>query len=118
MDAKDNGGLTLAELLETDARTLRERQFQAMKKHVTDKLRRMAALVERDDFHSIGKNTFFSPAGDGYGCDNHVIDFGIPELGENWAHLDIIEACEKLVELKTGHAVGDLRQTFGLANAR
>lgn len=92
--------LTLAELLAIDTTTLRQCQADALKRHIIEKLEKIIRLVKFNRFDELKEVTRFSPAGDGWGCDNNYINFGIPELGEEWENLDIAEVCLKLQELQ------------------
>lgn len=92
--------LTLAELLAIDTATLRQCQADALKRHIIEKLEKIIRLVKFNRFDEIKAETLFSPAGDGYGCDNNYINFGIRELGEEWENLDIVEICERLQKLQ------------------
>ena len=58
-------------------------------------MHKIAAAVEKEDFKFIKNNMELSPAGDGYGYDNHFIDF-------SWGSqtMDIGDIVEKMENLR------------------
>jgi len=97
---KNLNRLELADLLTIDTTTLRQRQADALKQHVIEKLEKVINLVKLGQLDKIEKETAYSPAGDGYGSDTCFINFGISELGEEWEYLDIVEVCNKIKALE------------------
>lgn len=87
--------MDLKELMSTDVDTLAKKQHDALKEHVLSVLDEIADIVENEKYEQIEVHTFSSPAGDGYGLDNDVIDFG---YGDD--HLDILEVAEVLKNLR------------------
>ena len=87
--------MDLKELMSTDVDTLAKKQHDALKEHVLSVLDEIADLVENEKYEQNEVRTFSSPAGDGYGLDNDVIDFG---YGDD--HLDILEVAEVLKNLR------------------
>lgn len=82
-------------LLDVDVYTLRQKQFEALKKHIINVLREAAKIVTEEKFDLVDKMIFNSPAGDDMGCDNHCIDFGF-----NGKELDFYEVIDILQTMK------------------
>lgn len=97
---KNLNRLELADLLTIDTTTLRQRQADALKQHVIEKLEKVINLMKLGQLDKVKEETAFSPAGDGWGVDNYFINFGISELGEKWEYLDIVEICNKIQALE------------------
>ena len=91
--------MEIDEIMKIDVSNLAETQFNALKKHVIEKLVKVADIINRSRpgdsvVDKVEKMVSFSPAGDGYGLDNHFIDFGYG--GEN---LDVIQVAENIEKL-------------------
>ena len=54
---------------------LAKKKKDAYKSYVLDLLRKAIDCIEREDWLSLNNLCFDSPAGDGYGMDNSVLDF-------------------------------------------
>ena len=81
-------------------REIQKIQFKELKKHTLSKLVDIVKLIEADKYKSVLKQLNFSPAGDGYGCDNNYITFNnIIDKG-NHDGVDIGVVLEKLTKLK------------------
>lgn len=68
-----------------------KKKYEAYRKYVLQVLDNVKQEIERESFSNIEKHLFESPAGDGYGLDNHCIDFGT-----NTARMDLYDACQML----------------------
>lgn len=84
----------MVNILDVDINTLQEEQLKELKRHIIEVLNNIAKAIEKEDFKFIKDNMEFSPAGDGYGEDNHFIDFswGGPTMDIG----DIVEKMEGL----------------------
>lgn len=60
-----------------------ERYRTAVKKGAIEILEKVTALLKEDRFKEIDGMLSFSPAGDGYGCDNAYIDFSSLDQSEH-----------------------------------
>lgn len=81
----------MVNILDVDIYNLQEEQLKELKRHTVEVLHKIAVAVEKEDFKAIKDNMQFSPAGDGYGDENHFIDF-------SWSGptMDIGEIVEKM----------------------
>lgn len=70
---------------------LARKKYEAYKTYVLQVLDNVKQEIERESFSNIEKYLFESPSGDGWGLDNHCIDFGI-----NNRVMDIYDACQML----------------------
>ena len=88
---------TLAEVMSIDVTNINQKKFDLLKKHVLGVLATVEMCIESNDFKEVEAMLERSPSGDGYGCDNHYIDFG-----QGWSKepIDIKEVCEMLRSLK------------------
>jgi homospermidine synthase len=84
----------IQEIMSVSVNNLAEKQYEAYKSHVLTVLAEVAGFIKQDRYKDVEGRTFFSPAGDGYGSDNHCINFSWDEHDR-----DIVEACEKLSQL-------------------
>ena len=82
-------------LLDVDVSTLRQKQYDALKKHIINVLREAATIVKEEKLEKVEEMTFYSPAGDEMGCENNCIDFGF-----NGKKLDFYEVVEMLKTMK------------------
>lgn len=78
-----------------DPRKLAGEKFCIYKNYILETLESISTYIFNDNFEKIPDFCFESPAGDGYGRDNSVIDFGFDEN-----HKDIIQALNYLSYLK------------------
>lgn len=85
----------MVNILDVDIYNLQEEQLKELKRHTVEVLHKIAVAVEKEDFKAIKDNMQFSPAGDGYGDENHFIDF-------SWSGptMDIGEIVEKMESLR------------------
>jgi hypothetical protein len=72
-------------------RDLAREKFEAYKNYIISILEEIKEVIEKDNFAKIESFCFESPAGDGYGLDSSVIDFG----PSNYS-MDIIQATNML----------------------
>lgn len=84
----------MVNILDVDINNLQEEQLKELKRHAIEVLNKIAKAIEKEDFKTIKENMQFSPSGDGYGEENHFIDFswGSPTMDIG----DIVEKMENL----------------------
>lgn len=93
--------LALSEIMSINVDNLREKQYQALKKHVVNILKKITDIVQNDgDLNKVTEMLAYSPAGDGYGLDNDYINFGFNSENEKLKYMDIGEVCHLLHSLK------------------
>lgn len=86
----------LENIMSLTVENLAKEQHNALKKHVINVLDKVKQYIEYEKYTEIENLTFESPAGDGWGLDNQVINFGYKECEE----LDITEVVYILKKLK------------------
>lgn len=87
--------MDIKDIMEIDVENLKHKQLEALKKHVMDRLNEIINLVINEEFDEVEKYLKYSPAGDGYGCDNYFIDFSYVD-GEE---MDLSELLYKMKQL-------------------
>lgn len=87
--------MDIREIMEIDIDNLVRKQHEAVKNHVIGILQEIINLVKEEKYEEIQDKLIYSPAGDGYGEDNHYINFSYRN-GEK----DIKEILEELKKLK------------------
>lgn len=92
--------MTPQEVLSINVGNLVKQQHDVVKTHVLTALARIYNMVENGDYAGVEKYCGWSPAGDGYGCDNHYIEFGISGADQRLEKMDIMEVCELLSKLR------------------
>jgi hypothetical protein len=96
------GGLTLEkvidlyELMQTKPEELAKIQYEKLKEHTINRLRKIINLIENDAFDEVRNKLTFSPAGDGMGSDHWFIDF---DYGST--EMDLMEVINVLENLKS-----------------
>lgn len=88
--------MNIQEIMEIDIDNLAEKQHNAVKNHVIEVLQDIINLVEEEKYEEIQNKLIYSPSGDGYGEDNHYINFSYRN-GEE----DIKEMMDRLKNLKS-----------------
>ena len=88
--------MNLKELMSTKPNDLAKMQFKELKAHVLKVLSKVTTEIKNDNLEIIESLTFHSPAGDGYGEDNHCIDF---DYGDG--NCDILYVVDILKQLKS-----------------
>lgn len=88
--------MNIQEIMEIDIDNLAEKQHNAVKNHVIEVLQDIINLVEEEKYEEIQNKLIYSPSGDGYGGDNHYINFSYRN-GEE----DIKEMMDRLKNLKS-----------------
>lgn len=83
--------MNIKDIMEIDVENLKEKQLTALKSHVTNRLIAIIAHIENNEFEEVKKYLVYSPAGDGYGCDNYYINFAYDE-----EELDLQEILDKM----------------------
>lgn len=76
---------------------LKTKQFEAVKQHVLNKIKEVESHIINDDFSKVLGMLAFSPAGDGYGCDNYFVNFKY-DNNDN-THLDLSDMIDLLKNL-------------------
>lgn len=71
--------------------TLAQEQYKALKQNTLETLHEIVQLIKNEQFNKIDDYVAFSHSGDGYGNDNHYINF---------YYGDIVETIDKLKYLK------------------
>ena len=85
-----------------EANDLIEKKYkEKLKEEALNILKKIVKLIEDNEFDKIEEMLKFSPAGDGYGCDNMYIDFssldpderafGIKEINDIGSVIDILK---------------------------
>lgn len=87
----------LKNIMSITIENLAKTQHDALKRHVINVLDTVKKCIEKEQYDQIEDLTFESPAGDGWGLDNQVIDFSYKD-DEN---MDITEVAWLLNNLKT-----------------
>jgi hypothetical protein len=88
--------INLDDLLNIDIENLANAQYDALKKHTIDKLRLVIELLEIDDLQGVADLLKFSPDGDGWGSENHFIDFSYNDRYNR----DLGDILEQMASLK------------------
>jgi hypothetical protein len=92
----------VGEVMNISVENLAEVQLKVLKQHVLDTLKNVMNCIEHDSYTEVELLTFYSPAGDGDGVDNHCINFGWDKEEK-----DILQVCGILAHLhktvKGGH---------------
>lgn len=92
--------IELSDLMKTTPKQLASLQHDALKKHVLGVLNLITNIIRNEQYDSLMKDDDglleFSPAGDGYGNDNHYINFSYMKDEP----MDIKEIVEELRNLK------------------
>lgn len=96
---KDNKQLIA--LMETTPETLANAQYNELKAHAINRLYTAINCLETDNLSDLYKMLGYSPAGDGYGCDDYYIYMGLHDKpNSNHAYRNILEVIHKLISLK------------------
>jgi hypothetical protein len=89
----------LKTLMQTSPEDLAATQHEALKKHVLTILGVIQTHIENEDYDKIKEHhLIYSPAGDGYGMDNHFINFDFTEHKDG---MDIDEVLDALINLRS-----------------
>jgi hypothetical protein len=96
-----NDNKQLIALMETTPETLANAQYNELKAHAINRLYTAINCLETDNFIELYKMLGYSPAGDGYGCDDYYIYMGLYDKPNNrHAYRNILEVIHKLISLK------------------
>jgi len=94
----------LDQLLATSPQNLAFVQFTALKVHAIQRFKLINELLAKDDFAALEQMLAHSPAGDGHGSDNQVIDFSDTGLGDHLGGpTDFGNVVAKLKDLRAIH---------------
>lgn len=67
--------MDLKTLFAVDIENIKKQQHTALKQAVIQRINKVKELVEKEKYSDVLEMLEYSPSGDGYGCDNHYIDF-------------------------------------------
>lgn len=76
-------------------KALAEKQKKELKRLAIERLEKVKQLIQNEELKELKEMIVFSPAGDGYGCDNYFIDFGNEGDGGDVDINDVIELIEE-----------------------
>lgn len=79
------------EIMKLQPETLAQEQYRALRQHTLETLNEIAQLIKNEKYDKIRDYVSFSASGDGYGSDNHYIDF---------YYGDIVDTVDRLKCLK------------------
>lgn len=88
--------IDLDDLLNIDIESLADAQYNALKKHVINKLNLIIELLEKDDLQGVANLLKFSADGDGWGSENYFIDFSYNDRYNR----DLGDILEQMARLK------------------
>lgn len=71
-------------------------KYNKLKYKSIEILENVIDLIKNDDLTKISKYVAYSPAGDGYGCENNYIDFGHIIGNEGLDIIDLVSILEDL----------------------
>lgn len=80
------------EIMKLQPETLAQEQYKILKQHTLDTLNEVVQLIKNEKYDKLDDYVSFSGAGDGYGDENHYIDFYCG---------DIVATVERLKYLKS-----------------
>jgi len=93
----------LKQIFEINIENIKEKQREALKRAIISRLTHVIALLEAGSYDELWKMLGFSASGDGYGCENHYIDFkdigesiNIPDFGNGFDIGSMISFLENL----------------------
>lgn len=89
----------LAELMDMQPEDLAKMQHDKLKNHVVANLEHVLRLINDGEYGKVEEACRFSADGDGYGQENHFIDFSYNREQRNGEGFDIWEAALKLRHL-------------------
>jgi len=82
---------------------LAEKQKKELKRLAIERLEKVKQLIQNEELKELKEMIRFSPAGDGYGCDNYFIDFGSEGDRGDVDINDVIELMEEFnAKMKKG----------------
>lgn len=80
------------DIMKLQPETLAKEQYNALKQNTLETLHEVMQLIKNEQYNKIDGYVSFSHSGDGYGNENHYIDF---------YYGDIVETVDKLKYLKS-----------------
>lgn len=86
----------LQKIMGLSVQNLAKEQHTALKQHVIDTLKAVLKTIQDEEYEDVGNYLGYSGSGDGYGQENHYIDFSY-DPKEAW---DISQVVYELTELK------------------
>jgi len=87
----------LATLMHTTPSELANTQHDALKDYVLDIIEKVQTLIVEEKYDKVKELLVYSPAGDGYGSDNHFLNF---DYSGHQDGMDIDEVLDMLINLK------------------
>ena len=84
-------------IMNLDIENLKEKKHKILTEHTINILQTIITHLRNKNYSEIEEMLFLSPAGDGYGTDNYVIDFSYNEKSEKDLH-DILTELNALTE--------------------
>jgi hypothetical protein len=91
--------MDITEFLRITPESLAKEQYDALKAHSISVLENIIELIKTENYSMIDSLLETSPAGDGYGRDNHYINFGHIDYYNQYG-ADIREVVDRLMGLK------------------
>lgn len=79
--------MNLQRLLQILPNELALEQHNALNTFVVNRLRKVADLINEGKYDAVLNMLAYSPSGDGYGNDNHYIDFSDSGAGNDLEHM-------------------------------
>lgn len=67
--------MSVEELMDIDIDNLIEKQHDVLKSHTINILENVIDMIKDERYEELENMLVYSPSGDGYGCDNHFINF-------------------------------------------
>ena len=84
-------------IMNLDIENLKEKKHKILTEHTINILQTIITHLRNKNYSEIEEMLFLSPAGDGYGTDNYVVDFSYNEKSEKDLH-DILTELNALNE--------------------
>lgn len=102
--------MDIEEMMSINVKNLASKQHKYLQKHALKVLKVITKLIEREDYDldNLDKHISFSPSGDGYGAENHFINFH----WDIYEHMDIRELFRELDDLKLAMKHSEEIDTF------
>lgn len=90
--------MKLSDVMAMTPESLATNQRNLLREAVVTRLRQVATSISKGDYDKVRDELSVSLAGDGYGCDNHYIDFDDLGGGEDLSDvLDCLENLERII---------------------
>lgn len=86
--------MDIKEIMEINIDNLIEKQHHSLKQYTIAKLKNIINLIDKEQYDKVDCLLGFSPAGDGYGCNDYYINFNYDNCNRNIS--EIISELENL----------------------